>query len=286
MMKILSAAAYVLFAPVVGGLLAALDRILTARLQGRVGPPLLQSFYDVLKLLQKENLIVHKSQNFYILFFLILVVFTGALFFAGEDILLVIFALTLAEIFFIVGAYRTASPYAHLGAEREMIQIMAYEPALILSAVGLYMITHSFYVSEIAAVKVPIIHYLPGVFLGFLLVLAIKLRKSPFDLSTSHHAHQELVKGITTEFAGPGLAMIEIAHWYETVLLLGFIYLFFAHLPLLGVGVALAVYFSEVFLDNVFARVKWRLLLNSSWIGSLAVSLGNIVVLFLIRAAG
>jgi ech hydrogenase subunit B len=281
--RILAAVLYVLFAPVVGGLLAALDRILTARLQGRVGPPVLQSFYDVLKLLQKENIIVHKSQSFYVLFFLLMMVFTGVLFFAGEDLLLVIFALTLAEIFFIVGAYRAASPYSHLGAEREMIQIMAYEPALILSAVGLYMITRSFYVSDITAVQVPIIHYLPGVFLGFVLVMAIKLRKSPFDLSTSHHAHQELVKGITTEFAGPGLAMIEVAHWYETVLLLGFVYLFFAHIPLLGIGVALVVYFGEVFLDNIFARVRWRLLLNSAWVGSLVASLGNIVVLFLVK---
>jgi ech hydrogenase subunit B len=281
--RVLGAVLYLLFAPVVGGLLAALDRILTARLQGRVGPPLLQSFYDLGKLLQKENIIVHKSQSFYVIFYLLMAVFTGVLFFAGESLLLVIFALTLAEIFLIVGAYRTSSPYAHLGAEREMIQIMAYEPALILSAVGLYVITRSFYVSDIAAVQVPIIHYLPGVFLGFVLVLAIKLRKSPFDLSTSHHAHQELVKGITTEFAGPALAMIEVAHWYESVLLLGFVYLFFAHIPLLGAGVALVVYFGEVFLDNIFARVKWRLLLNSAWLGSLAVSLGNIVVLFFLK---
>ena len=248
-----------------------------------MGPPLLQSFYDLGKLLQKENIIVHKSQSFYVLFYLVMMVFSGVLFFAGEDLLLVIFALTLAEIFLIVGAYRAASPYSHLGAEREMIQIMAYEPALILSAVGLYMITRSFYVSDITAVRVPVVHYLPGVFLGFVLVLTIKLRKSPFDLSTSHHAHQELVKGITTEFAGPGLAMIELAHWYETILLLGFVYLFFAHIPLVGVGVALVVYFGEVFLDNVFARVKWRLLLNSAWLGSLVASLGNIAVLFFLR---
>ena len=38
----------VLFAaPVLGGLLSGIDRIITARMQGRVGPPLLQPFYDV-----------------------------------------------------------------------------------------------------------------------------------------------------------------------------------------------------------------------------------------------
>ena len=46
---------------------------------------------------------------------------------------------------------------------------------------------------------------------------------------------------------------------------------------------ALVVYFGEVFLDNVFARVKWRLLLNSAWLGSLVASLGNIAVLFFLR---
>ena len=47
----------------------------------------------------------------------------------------------------------------------------------------------------------------------------------------SHHAHQEIVRGITTEFAGPALALIEITHWYENVLLLGIVYLFFAFNP-------------------------------------------------------
>jgi len=69
---------------------------------------------------------------------------------------------------------------------------------------------------------------LPGIFISILFVLTIKLRKSPFDLSTSHHAHQELVKGLTTEFSGSSLAMIEVAHWYENIMLLGFVYLFFA----------------------------------------------------------
>ena len=72
-------------------------------MQSRQGPPILQPFFDVLKLWQKENIVVRRSQNYYILFFLLLVVFTGALFFAGSDLLLVIFALTLAAIFFVLG---------------------------------------------------------------------------------------------------------------------------------------------------------------------------------------
>ena len=47
--------AYIVLAPFVGGFLAGVDRIVSARLQGRVGPPVLQPFYDVLKLREKEE---------------------------------------------------------------------------------------------------------------------------------------------------------------------------------------------------------------------------------------
>ena len=46
-------------------------------MQSRVGPPILQPFYDVFKLWQKENVVVRRSQNSYIAFFLLLVIFTG-----------------------------------------------------------------------------------------------------------------------------------------------------------------------------------------------------------------
>ncbi len=59
-------------------------------------------------------------------------------------------------------------------------------------------------------------------------ILTIKLRKSPFDLSTCHHAHQELVKGLLTDYSGPFLALTEMAHWFEVVLLLGLCTLFWA----------------------------------------------------------
>ena len=152
---------------------------------------------------------VNETQRFYVLSYFIFAIFTGALFFAGGNLLLVVFALTLAEVFLVLGAYAANSPYSHIGAERELIQIMAYEPMFLLAAVGMYVVTKSFNVSDIAGFPGLIFILLPGVFLGFLYVLTIKLRKSPFDISTSHHAHQEIVKGVTTEFSGPALGFIE-----------------------------------------------------------------------------
>jgi len=270
---------FIVFGPLVGGLLSGLDRIITARMQGRIGPPLLQPFYDVFKLMKKETLIVNKSQNFYVFAFLVVIIFTGSLFFAGEDLLLVVFALTLASIMLVLAGFSTSSPYSHIGAERELIQMMSYEPMVIIMTVGMYMVTKSFYVSSIVSFDKPLIIYLPGVFLGFLYILTIKFRKSPFDLSMSHHAHQEIVKGITTEFSGKKLAMIEIAHWYENVFLLGFVYLFFGSNPILGIIVTILAFFLEIFIDNSNARAKWQYTMASSWVVAIVFGMLNIVVL-------
>jgi formate hydrogenlyase subunit 4 len=207
---------------------------------------------------------------------------TCSLFFGGQNILLVIFSLTLANIFLVLGAYRTSSPYSFIGAQRELVQMASYEPALLLSAIGMYMAAKSFYISDIASFGAPLIVYLPGSFLSLVYILSIKFRKSPFDLSTSYHAHQELVKGLTTEFSGRALAAIEIAHWYEIVMILGFVYLFFGFSRAAAVCVALLTYFIFVFADNAFARYKWQFMLMSSWAVTFLSGLGNIVVLFLL----
>ncbi|WCJ60241.1 NADH-quinone oxidoreductase subunit H [Fontisphaera persica] len=274
---------YLIAAPLLGGLLAGVDRKLTARMQARQGPPLLQPFYDVIKLWNKETIVVRRSQNFYIFFFLLLMIFTGGLFFAGSDLLLVVFALTLAGIFLVLGAYKASSPYSFLGAERELIQMMAYEPMVLITAVSIYLVTGSFYVHDIVKHPDLLLGPLPGVFLGFLYALEIKFRKSPFDFSCSHHAHQELVRGLTTEFSGKALAMIEVAHWYETVLLLGWVYLFFASVPILGLIATLAVYGFLILTDNTFARLKWLTAVKSAWAVTLALGFGNILTLTLLR---
>jgi ech hydrogenase subunit B len=277
------ALAFVLLAPLAGGLLAGIDRRLSARFQGRYGPPILQPFYDVLKLLRKERIIVNKFQDFNIVLFLLFTIFSGALFFVGADLLLTIFSLALAGTFLVLGGFCVGSPFNHLGAEREIIQIAAYEPMVILTAVGMYQVTGSFKVAVIAQYQTPLILYLPGVFAGFLFILTIKLRKSPFDLSMSHHAHQEIVRGLTTEFSGPTLALIEIAHWYETVLVLGMVYLFFGFNVWLALSMTLAVFLFEIFIDMNYARFKWQLTFGSSWLITAVAGVSNIIVLGLMK---
>jgi len=254
-------------------------------MQGRVGPPLLQPFYDVAKLWQKETAVINHSQNFFVLIYLIFSIFTGAIFFLGSDLLLIIFALTLAGIFLVLAANVVNSPYSIIGADRELLMMFADEPAILLTAVGFYLASGTFVVSDLVQVAQPAILKLPGVFLAFVYILTIKFRKSPFDLSTSHHGHQEIVKGLTTEFAGKNLALVEIAHWYETILLLGMVYLFFASQSLtwalVGLGVTVLVYFLEIVIDNTFARVKWPVVVIGSWLVAAAAGMLNLLILSL-----
>jgi formate hydrogenlyase subunit 4 len=278
---VLRVVAYVVLAPLAGGLLAGLDRKVSAWLQGRVGPPVVQPFYDVSKLLRKERIAVNRFQNFFVFLFFLFMIFSGSLFFAGANILIVVFVLVLAGLLFVLAGFSVNSPYSHLGAERELIQVMAYDPAILILAIGFYVVTGSFNVGSIyqASREGYLIAYLPGIFATYLYVLTIKFRKSPFDLSMSHHAHQELVRGLTTEFSGPHLALIEMAHWYENILLLALIYLFFSFNPLIGVGVALLAYFAEILTDNAFARVKWQLMFRSTWVFTLMAGVSNLIIL-------
>lgn len=284
---VISVIAYLVLAPFVGGLVAGIDRKLSARMQGRVGPPILQPFYDFLKLIEKENITVNKVQDFYVMGFIFFVVVTGGLFFAGQSLLLIVFTLTLASVFLIVAAFSSNSPFSQIGAERELLQMLAYEPMVLFMTVGFYMCCGSFEIKDIMVAGVFPLPYLAGIFAGYVFVLTIKFRKSPFDLSMSHHAHQELVAGLKTEFSGKTLALLELAHWYENIFLLGFVFLFFANGTLwgaaVGVAVCLLTYFLEIVIDNSFARMKWQVAINSAWIVALVLGTVNLFILLYVR---
>lgn len=275
----MGAVLFLVLAPILGGLIAGIDRVLTARMQSRRGPPVLQPFYDISKLWHKERAFANPVEMIFTTGYLVLIAFSGALLFAGGDLLLIVFALALAHTFLILAAYAANAPYSTVGAERELIGVMVAEPILILLAAGFFMITGSFFVSDILVSAVPPIVYLPGVFLALFAVLTLKLRKSPFDISTSHHAHQELVKGVTSSLSGRTLAKVEIAHWYETILILALMFLFFAGNPVLGMIVIIVCYFLEILMDNLFPRVTWRMTVKSLWIVTIIFGVANIAVI-------
>lgn len=280
---IIGTLAFVIGGPIIGCLLAGLDRKISARMQGRVGPPLLQPFYDVMKLIGKDNVSVNSSEGVYITCALIFVFLAGGIFFGGGSLLMSIFVVTLSALLFIAAAYSTRSPYSEIGANRETLQVMAYEPMLLLMAAGICMAAGTSNVADLFKMEMPIITSTWLIFIGFLFILTIKLRKSPFDLSSSHHAHQDIVKGMTTEMSGKTLAKVEIMHWCENVLFLGWVGMFFIWgnpvSIVIAIAVALVTYFLEIWIDNNFARVKWQLLFKSSWVVAAIAGGVNLIVL-------
>lgn len=285
MVKVIFVLAYLILAPFLGALLDGVDRIISARMQRRKGPKLLQPFYDLGKLFAKERIGVNNVQLFLNMSYLVILMIAGSMLFAGTDLLMVLFILSTADMFLIMAASSDSSPYSNMGSSREMLQMMAYEPLTLLVAVGFYLTTGSFLVSDIIREDVSAVLWMPGLLFGFMFTTAIKFRKSPFDLSTSHHAHQEMVKGLTTEMSGTTLAIMNIAEYYEMVLLLGIFCLFFVNSTWWSWIVALffcaVIFFLETLWDNVSARVKWKTLLYSCWVVTLVAGGVNILILML-----
>ncbi len=285
--RVIIAACFVIFAPIVAGLLDGFDRVLSARMQGRKGPSPLQPFYDVKKLFHKEFLSANRIQLLMIQSYLFFIVLSGVLFFGGFDLLLTIFSLSTAAMFLILASTSTHSPFSTQGTHRELVQIMACEPMELLMAVGFYEAVGTFEVSKIVTNELSTIAILPGFFIGFVFILTIKFRKSPFDLSTAHHAHQEVVKGVTTEMVGKEYAMTTLAEWYENIILLGMVGLFFVNSNPVSIIVAivgiLVVWFLEILIDNTSARVKWQLMLKLAWGVTIIAAGTNFFILEIIR---
>ena len=267
-------------APLAVGVITGMDRRVTARLQSRLGPPILQPFYDIAKLLGKEPMLANHWLAFCSMLYLAGAVTSVVLFFLQADLLLIFFVQAVGSVFLVIGALTVPSPYSQIGAHRELLQIIAYEPLLILVIVGIFMATGSFKIDAVYAMEQPLLFKLPLLFLVLGLALTIKLRKSPFDISASHHAHQEIVRGVYTEYSGPYLAIVEIAHWFEIVLILGLISLFWST-SIVGMVLLLGItYFVEILVDNTTSRMTWRWMLSTAWVTGITFSLLNLLWLY------
>ena len=267
-------------APFIGGLIAGLDRKLTARMQSRFGPPILQPFYDALKLFGKTPM----NTNAWLVLCAYLYVMSSAfavfLFFAQADLLLIFFVMTIGAVMQVVGALSVQSPYSQVGAQRELIQMLVYEPIIIMVFLGIALKTGSFGIDSVYALDEPLLFSMPLLYFVLCVALTIKLRKSPFDFSASHHGHQELVRGMLTEYSGPQLALLEVGHWFDVVLILGFCSLFWST-SFSGMFLLLFItYVAEILVDNITARLTWGWMVKMTLLPSLLLGLINLLWLY------
>jgi len=210
-----------LFTAVVGLVTSWIDRKVTAQVQMRVGPPMLQPFYDIIKLMIKETCIPAGGSK---LLFLSapLVGLAGAalastiiwrgLIFRGEgftgDIIVLIYLLAMPALAVILGAFASRNPLASLGGSREMKLMLSYELPFVLALLVP--------VTKIGTIRLDDILLAPAAATSVSGVLALlvgilcmqaKLTLVPFD---APEAETELTGGAYVEYSGPPLAMFKL----------------------------------------------------------------------------
>ena len=218
-----------LYALPMGWLMLGLERKLRARFQGRLGPPLSQPFYDVIKLLAKSPVPRMASEKGLLaaLPLLALAAMAGALALlpvgAGErgffgDLILLVALLEVPPLCLILAGYASRSIYGEVGATREALVSVACNVPFLAALVAMATAAGSLHISRMA-IATPWLVRVPALF-AILICLPVKLRLNPFSLA---NAEQELLAGPITEFDGPRLALWELAHALEWVALTGFV---------------------------------------------------------------
>ncbi|PHS37691.1 MAG: EchB [Sulfurovum sp.] len=262
-----------LFSPIIGGFIYGVERVVKARMQSRQGPPVLQPFYDFVKLMQKRPMMVHSFHASMGIMYFISTWFAMAVLMMGNDLLIAIFFHVISVLALTIGAFSVRSSYSIMGAMRELMHVVSYEPVVILLAVSLYLVTGSFDIAKILTSDITPIFSLPLVFISFLGVMPMLLHKSPFDIA---EAHQEIVGGPDIEYSGPFYEAVYTARWIEYVYVYFIVFLFGGSNYFLG---TFLVVFSFIFInavDNSTARLDYKKMLKFAWFILIPLSMLNI----------
>ena len=231
-MEILFAILRILFFPgllfvAVGGLLlSGIDRKVLSRMQRRVGPPIVQPFYDFFKLMGKETIIPHHANRTVYLWApvvgmvslavtMLFIPICGFSAFSGTaDLLVVLYLLTIPAVCLIVGGSASGSPFAGVGISREMVAMMSYELPLVLVLLSVARQVGSLSLQDIAAYQAAngclLFHWgmIPAA-LAMLLVIPAEAGCHPFDVA---EAETEICEGPLAEYSGAPLGVFKLNH--------------------------------------------------------------------------
>jgi len=244
------------------------DRKLVARLQSRMGPPLLQPFAYFVKLLSKEDIVpegvsarmqaavpVVAFAAVATAFLYLPVVGAASWFGFPGDLILVLYLLTLPTILMFLMGWTSRNLFAAVGSLRAVSQLFVYEVPFFLAALAPALILETWTVSDVVAAQSGGLWSLVLAPVGFavaLIALQAKLERSPFDIPD---AETEIVAGPLTELTGRKLALWNLTKDMELVTgaaLVVTLYLGGPTLPgvavtgLLGGAVAFAILFAKV----------------------------------------
>jgi len=277
LLKIIGAVIIAFLGVLLGLFYKGIDRKLAAKMQARVGPPIRQPFMDFFKLMIKENIVPENAvpwifnavpvitlvSSITILFYLPIGNIPPLLSGYG-DIVLIIYLLTLPAIGMVVGGFVSGSPYANVGAQREMVMMMSYELPLVTTVITIgWKLSQVYPDLNVFSLSVINAHPIWGLVgpLGFvgalllLITLAIvtpgELSKIPFDVP---EAETELAGGLLVEYSGRNLALFSLADAVKTIAMVSLtVVLFFPYniAHLFGLSGLFAI-----IVDSLFFLVK------------------------------
>ncbi|MDR1857398.1 MAG: NADH-quinone oxidoreductase subunit H [Desulfovibrio sp.] len=234
------------FALAVGFFFKGLDRRVEARLQSRVGPPLVQPWIDIAKLLTKETLIPKTAcrQAFLMApvlgftgmavcaaFIPVPGVFNGL--FNMGDLLVLFYLLPIPAMAIMVGGSASSSPFGAMGFSREMSLMLAYETPLLMILLTVAMLvgkglTGGAWGAEFSLLKIVAYQQQTGSFglnpvmipalLAYLIFLPGTMGVAPFDIP---EAETEIIEGPLLEYGGPLLALFQVTSALKTFVVLG-----------------------------------------------------------------
>jgi len=211
-----------------------IERKMLAKLQLRVGPfycgkieGILQLMGDGLKLISKEIIIPAKADK--PIFWAAPVMFVGA---AAAFVALIPVApgwvvadvdLGLLGVFAVIGffpiitilsAWSANSKFPFIGGIRALFQMVSFEIPLILSLLGVVILTGTLNLSEIAASQssFPWIVFLPVGAIVFFITMLAELERIPFDLP---EAESEIVAGWLTELSGMMYGLVQLGTYLK-----------------------------------------------------------------------
>ena len=217
---LLNVAAALLLAPLCEGLM----RKLRAALHSRIGPPITQPYWDLLKLLGKEDLrstggVVYAAMpaitlgSVLLLAALVPMGAAAPLAFAG-DLIVMLYVSTMSAVLIMLVGFASSNPYASIGSSREMMMLLSVEPILAIAlCVGAFK-AKTLALGGIVNWQVQngpsISMAIAGV--AFLLALQAVAGKLPFDIA---EADQEIMGGSLVEQSGPRLALFRWTMWVK-----------------------------------------------------------------------
>ncbi len=215
-----------LLTAVIGLLASWIDRKVTARVQYRVGPPILQPLIDIVKLLGKETLIPARASKLTFLMAPVIgiasVILVSTILWVNNispekgflaDLIVVLYLLVIPSLSIILGGFASRNPLASLGASREIKLVLSYElPFLLVVLIPVIKSNFSIRLGEILgyqAVNGVIIGSVSGTlaFIVVLMCVQAKLALVPFDIP---EAETEIIGGPLIEYSGSGLAIYRL----------------------------------------------------------------------------